>query len=117
MTVNVELFRKIRDRIAQYPESFDMNNWEAVGEGTGCGTTRCVAGWALFYHHGETPLHEIVPRVSYSVDAAEVLGIDARTADGLFYCPEAVAEEVVELFAAGDEAAAQAVLHAFRVEG
>ncbi len=38
--MNVELLHKVADVIAKHPEQFDMLTWD-------CGTTACIAGWAL----------------------------------------------------------------------
>lgn len=43
--MNRELFQKIHDVISVDPESFEMTSWET--DGTLCGTTRCIAGWAV----------------------------------------------------------------------
>ena len=40
--MNKELLCKIADAIEAAPEEFDQAAW-----GTGCGTPRCVAGWAI----------------------------------------------------------------------
>lgn len=49
--MNVELLKRINDVVKLDPESFDMNAWEGY-----CGTTRCVAGWAVYLTTGE-PLY------------------------------------------------------------
>lgn len=47
MALNTELFKKIHDVISITPEQFDMAGWEDTD--SGCGTTRCVAGWAIHF--------------------------------------------------------------------
>jgi len=37
--MNVELLRKIKDKILEQPEGFQMEGWH-------CGTAHCIAGWA-----------------------------------------------------------------------
>ena len=46
--MNRELFKKIHDIITPTPDKLDMGSWE--GE---CGTTRCVAGWAIYLTTGQ----------------------------------------------------------------
>ena len=49
--LNIPLFQKIHAQITRDPGSHDQGSWEAVGE---CGTTRCIAGWALHFEaHGD----------------------------------------------------------------
>lgn len=43
--INKELLNQVRDHIVMYPEQFDMDNWYLEKS---CGTTACIAGWALF---------------------------------------------------------------------
>lgn len=48
-TVNREYFQKILDLTIEYPELHNQESWEAPPEHTGrCGTTRCIAGWAVW---------------------------------------------------------------------
>jgi hypothetical protein len=44
-------------QVIENPLSFDMNDWEIQDESWGdnetmCYTTRCAAGWALYFHRG-----------------------------------------------------------------
>lgn len=41
--LNLELLRKVRDRIAEIPESYDQANWRRDGDAP-CGTAACLAG-------------------------------------------------------------------------
>jgi hypothetical protein len=45
--LNVELFKKIRERIATIPESYDQTTWIADNELAPCGTAACLAGEAI----------------------------------------------------------------------
>lgn len=47
MALNIELFKKIRDRIAEIPESYNQNKWCADFSKAPCGTTACLAGEAI----------------------------------------------------------------------
>lgn len=47
--VNVELFQRVKEKILQAPEQFDMGGWgwpqdDAAPE---CGTVCCIGGWAM----------------------------------------------------------------------
>lgn len=42
--VNVEKFQQIKKYILRRPQAFDMGDW---GESRSCGTTACIAGWAV----------------------------------------------------------------------
>lgn len=42
--LNIELLRKVRDRIRDIPESYDQTHWAAPSETSPCGTTACIAG-------------------------------------------------------------------------
>lgn len=42
--VNVPLLRKVMDHITAHPEEYDQREYAVR---TDCGTTHCVAGWAL----------------------------------------------------------------------
>ena len=50
--INRELFQKIHEIISAHPEQHDQGSWEGT-RGPDCGTTRCVAGWAVFLTTGE----------------------------------------------------------------
>lgn len=48
--VNQEMFQRVNTMLTEFPELHDQTYWEeADTEATGsCGTTRCVAGWAVW---------------------------------------------------------------------
>lgn len=126
--INVKLFKRIYDRITAEPRSLDMNTWE--DHDSSCGTTRCVAGWAIFDETGEhlfnpdDTLHVSVIRLADELDididripsdviedvATSLLGLDEDTAHELFHCRGYMACGAVELFANGREAEALALL-------
>lgn len=138
--MNVELFKKVNDRIA-VEGNLDMATWEDVPDpddqyGPSCGTTRCVAGWAVY----ETTGAELYDRdggypeatialakerggwveddeepqggwVDFEVLGLKLLGL--RGSDGaLFFETDELATRVVALFAAGQAAEARRLLHA-----
>jgi len=45
--LNIELFRKIRDRIAAIPESYDQSDWVSPSLRSPCGVAACLAGEAI----------------------------------------------------------------------
>jgi len=122
--VNRELFKKINDVIGGphglYLDKFNMTIWEGVES---CGTTRCVAGWAINLTTGE-PLFNgrgkfsgATERLAESMGLAGVdleemgarlldLGMADRT---IFYSDEWTAAEFVRLAAEGDEEGARRV--------
>lgn len=55
--MNTELFRKILAKVEAEPQAFDMSTWEAF-PAPACGTTRCIAGWAVYLETG-VPLYQM----------------------------------------------------------
>lgn len=45
--LNIELFKKIRERIATLPQSYDQSELCAVSDTAPCGTVCCIAGEAI----------------------------------------------------------------------
>lgn len=45
--LNIELFKKVRDRIATIPESYDQEKWVRESRRSPCGVTACLAGEAI----------------------------------------------------------------------
>lgn len=93
MTINTELFQKIYDQITQHPETHDQGHFEAEWH---CGTTRCIAGWAVIMHYGLYSLYDSnVPMRGRITDsgylsgtantAAGILGLSDDQAHELFY--------------------------------
>lgn len=119
--MNRELFQRIDEIIRVGDEirhdKFYMNSWES-----GCGTARCVAGWAIHLTTGEPvfgPDHHLsratvalVEQLGVRKDCAELggklLGME-RSDSWLFYTDEETAAEFVRLAAAGEEEAARAL--------
>jgi hypothetical protein len=129
---NTELFRKIHEVISADPMKLEMTNWErrpidayrepdSTIEQDLCGTTRCVAGWAVALTTG-TPLfvnfgggrHPAVKELFQErglevhtddfVDlGAALLGLEQADAYTLFFSSDRVASTVVELFAQGQD--------------
>lgn len=132
MAVNRELFQKIHDVISVRPAEHDQTDWE--WDGGSCGTTRCVAGWAVHLTTGE-PLYaggvgitlrpETVDlALGHGVDgeadvnklipvtAQRLLGLDDDLAQRLFfYVSNEAARKVVRAFAEGRDHEAASILH------
>jgi hypothetical protein len=136
---NTELFRKIHEIISADPMKLEMSNWErrpidayrdpdTTLEQDLCGTTRCVAGWAVALTTG-TPLfvgfsgvrHPAVKELFRAhgltfdddfVDlGAELLGLDKTDAYRLFFSSDLRAATVVGLFAEGQDEEALSYLN------
>lgn len=127
--INTELFAKVRDVIKDQPDQHDQSTWESVLTES-CGTTRCVAGWAIHLTTGEKVVHwepglpfiEASPSVrtlaaerNIQADsddrdgltlipglAASLLGLTKAQADILFFADNKGALNCVELAADGD---------------
>lgn len=121
--MNIELFRKIDEVIQNTPEKHYQGTWETI---TACGTTRCIAGWAvalttnapLFNRYGN-PTYETL-RISREFGLSDgsnigaigrrLLDLTPQQAGRLFLTDDETARDAVRCFAAGDEAGGLAVL-------
>lgn len=82
--MNTELMIKVRDHIVAHPEQHDQATW---AEKTECGTTACVAGWALILGspvdaHIFDETGSLPPTVAE--DAQEILGLTYGQQGALF---------------------------------
>lgn len=112
---NLDLFKEIYEQIKD-PAKLDMGSWEGTSV---CGTTRCVAGWAVHLTTGE-PIRGDGATLSYtwhpSVEelgrsllgganyslvriGGALLGLDHDQASALFYSENEEALAVVKAFA------------------
>lgn len=119
--MNQELFKKIHRITESTPGSLWMDSWEGTIPVEGCGTTRCIAGWAIHlttgeplftrggnHHSSMTALAEQMGvRDDFEELGAAVLGISAQIASIAFYLNNTDGPEFVRLMAEGDEAAAE----------
>lgn len=108
--LNTELFRMIDRQITDRPESHDQGTW--VGTGA-CGTTRCIAGWALHFTDPDRDVSVTARRIIrenniplptpdvIGTAARLVLGLSPSEADALFYSPESRSAELVRQYANG----------------
>ncbi|MFD4474633.1 hypothetical protein ACFWPU_00750 [Streptomyces sp. NPDC058471] len=84
MTYQTDLMIQVREQCKMNPESHDQGGYE--GEGS-CGTTRCVAGWAIFLATGKS-VHTAcrdADFVTASELGAHLLGLNYLEANDLFY--------------------------------
>lgn len=110
--MNRELFEKIHVQATDHPETFDRNSWESS-----CGTTRCLAGWAIHFTHPELDLETAVRKIlqgrgepvppasggDYVVAGAEVLGLTLARARELFlHTREGELLDIIAQYAAGE---------------
>jgi hypothetical protein len=81
--LNIELFKKIRDRIASIPESYNQDNWWLPTQRSPCGTAACLAGTAIICNaptvaEGVAQLKRLYRIDKYRAvprNAAELLGL------------------------------------------
>jgi hypothetical protein len=113
---NIELLTQVRDLIKAQPEKLDMSTWATVnsdsvdlGNGTtakvSCGTTACIAGWAVQLaghkllvnldsrpYDGSFLINQSVAKNGRAVDieesARKLLGLTEKEVGVLFYAPE-----------------------------
>lgn len=116
-----ELARKILDQVESQPATLAMETWETVdstdlwdwetGETVeGCGTTRCIAGWAIFFSAlpGESVdaarrrVGDELGLPSWPLVAAALLGLSEEEADSLFFTDEAAAVKLLREFVEED---------------
>jgi hypothetical protein len=89
--LNLPLFAKIRDQITAHPELHEQSDFEYPSN---CGTSRCVAGWAILLDaHGRgEQIDSFRESSDYLVDdrspsdfARQLLGLTYAEADYLFF--------------------------------
>lgn len=84
--LNIELFKKVRDRIATIPESYRQSSWWASSTDAPCGTAACLAGEAIICAAPtiEEGIAELKALVNEERDldvperAAELLGLEGN---------------------------------------
>jgi hypothetical protein len=110
MITGKELAQKILTQITEHPETHDQYTW--VDSFSGCGTTRCIAGWAVALNAepGEAVsvndfatrarlARELGVRPHWATLGQELLGLSEEEAVGLFHSSNEIAPHVLaELF-------------------
>lgn len=70
--MNKELLLKVADAIEANPAHFDMDDFF---QNTECGTTACIAGWALFLESGKEKYDEFfLNHANWTTDYGQKLG-------------------------------------------
>jgi hypothetical protein len=87
--MNEPLLNQITECILADPSQFNMANWQIPSEDSSCGTTGCIAGWAVWLampseRDYKKNLSAILP-CDFEPTAQEVLGITWRQGIDLFY--------------------------------
>ena len=84
MKINTNLLLQVRDCILARPEHFDMGSYV---DRTDCGTTACIAGWAVSLSRGRTPMSDtyLIDSLSTGWSAQALLRLSARQAYTLFH--------------------------------
>lgn len=131
MKRNIELLTRVRDYIAVNPQSLDMDIWATLKDvvefkdgqaKVSCGTTACIAGWAVqlagdkllveepCYPFNEGTVFDIDQcvakngRVTHIDDRAQkLLGLTGIEADILFTCDNDEAIEYLDKLIAGEK--------------
>lgn len=82
MTYNIELFKRVYETIKvegddyEWRDLFNMSSWEDIPFAESCGTTRCVAGWAIYLETGERVFSKDGWLSEKTLDLAGQLGLD-----------------------------------------
>lgn len=79
--LNIELFRKIRDRIQAIPESYNQQVWMTGSTEAPCGTAACIAGEAIIcaapsVEQGVKDLRRHIADDNAPETAADLLGLE-----------------------------------------
>lgn len=86
--LNIELFKKIRERIAAVPESYDQSELYAESSDSPCGTVCCLAGEAIICNEptiaqGVTELRRLYNEVGgYAVPRRAIELLDLSGSQG-----------------------------------
>lgn len=128
---NVRLLREVKQAILDNPSQFYMGNWfsqaDQVGQPAGgCGTSACIAGWAIHLKHGKKRLNEtnrlFVQYEEAEVESFKVLRLSAARGRRLFYqseWPERFCQELDRVMTAEEAAtvAARRIDHFIKTNG
>lgn len=91
----MQLRQVVLDQIVTYPETHDQRDWVSA-----CGTTACVAGWALLFQLGYIPVGNAFDVLE---EAQRLLDLDDYDAIRLFhYTNQSQARHALKFLANGD---------------
>lgn len=89
MTVNQKMFAEIDEIISSLPELHRQHGWEERPEENGtCGTTRCVAGWAVWLaakEHGLLSRKRDETTIEVRKRLADILDLPHDSDDEYYY--------------------------------
>lgn len=84
--MNIPLLLKVKAAILAEPRKFDMNWWFINNEESPCGTTACIAGWAVAIHGRFKSLKQGYALESHPCRLAErLLKLDESISRNLFH--------------------------------
>lgn len=93
-----ELARQIWDHLNEHPDEHNQHSWISGNEK--CGTTRCIAGWAVFFAFGRDIR---LSTDGYFEMGGQLLGLDEDEACHLFLgTGNRAAMEALQYIAKGD---------------
>lgn len=84
--MNTKLLHRVALAILDEPTKFDMQLFVAENENSPCGTTACIAGFAVAMSRGLASLRSLFG-IDIESSAQNIIGLSDRTADRLFYKP------------------------------
>lgn len=106
----MQLRQAVLDQIVTYPETHDQRDW--VGD---CGTTACVAGWALMFQLGYIPTGDAFDVLE---TAQKLMDLDDYDAMRLFhYTTKEQARHALKSLANGDPVDWASVGHKLTTRG
>jgi hypothetical protein len=85
--MNTELLLQVKTAVLRFPENVDMAGWtdgELIAAGPKCGTTGCIAGWALAIHRGSYDDDDKMMGATHD-EAVKVLDLGHHQAQSLFH--------------------------------
>lgn len=115
--LDIPFARKVLDYVQNHPDEFEMNHF---GErGSACGTSACIAGWAMELHPESKPVWTKVD--SWIKDEHDLHVLGGAEIDGEFYNEETAGRMLLgltpdqseNLFYTGDNAAAIELLEGY----
>lgn len=98
---NNEALREVMIHVTYEPRRLDMGNWASTSQESPCGTTACIAGWAVILR-GNLPVvisadkMHLPPGRSAEWEGRELLGLTELEAARLFHVWNDEVWEVVE---------------------
>jgi len=90
--MNTNLLHDVKECILADPSQFHMANWQIPSEHSSCGTTGCIAGWAVWLDKPEERDYKknisLIPPCDIEPTAQQSLGITKRQGNALFFVYE-----------------------------